>query len=187
MATINITIRYSSCNCNLRLANSQDRSHLLIWGQRQWKVLWKSEKHFLRCGAAANVLGKHAHHLVRKHEVRHDAMIAIILLPLLIIWLHYLYTLSMSSSIAAPAHIASTTPRLVLNEYRWLCALWRSCVPELKAQTHKQGLAHNLSFWGMTTSCETCELDRFGCRKSIVDSGSLFVILGLMCDWLTCD
>ena len=112
----------SSCNCNLRFASSQGRSHLMIWGQKQWGVLQKPEKRFMLCGAALNALGEHALHLVRKLEVRHDAMLAIIIL-LLIIWTYYSYTLRMSSSVAVPAHIASTIPRLDLFEYRWLCTL----------------------------------------------------------------
>ena len=72
----------------------------------------------MQCGAALNVLGKTALRLVRKQEVRYDAMIVIIILPL-ITRTYYYYTLRVSSSVAVPAHIASTIPRLDLFGYRW--------------------------------------------------------------------
>ncbi len=46
-------------------------------------VLQKSEKSFMRCGAALNVLGDNALRLVRKLEVRYDATIVIITLLLI--------------------------------------------------------------------------------------------------------
>ena len=76
----------------------------------------------MQCGAALNVLGKTALRLVRKQEVRYDAMIVIIILPRIARTYNY-YTLKVSSSVAVPAHIASTIPRLDLFEYRWLCTL----------------------------------------------------------------
>ncbi len=182
----------------------------MMWGQRQWVVLQKSEKSFMRCGAALNVLGDNALRLVRKLEVRYDAMIVIITL-LLITWTYDSYTLRMSSSVAVLAHIASTTPRLDLFEYRWLCTL-RVDFSWAQGPDIHQGarLANNLSCWGMTMSCETCAIGRLGCRKILwtchrhlwqfarlvidlhVNNFYLHVTKLYLCDWLwhmrlTCD